>query len=428
MVSFAVLAAVLSLVSYSQEAAGQDVKARRKAARDLIKQGSGAIPRLQTMLADPDLEVRIEAVKAIVELDTQHSLEPLVQAARDNDPEIQVRAVDGLVNFYVPGYVRTGLTASLRRAGNTISGKFSDKNDLVIDPYLDVRPEVIQALGRLARGGSSMESRANAARAAGILRGKAAAPDLMEAIHTKDTQVIYECLVAFQKIGDRSVGPKIQFLLRDLDEKVQAAAVEAAGLLYNRDATGQLREVLSRTESKKVRRAALTAIAMLPDPMNRELFLQYLQDKDEDLREAAAEGLGRIANPADQPVIENAFNEEKKNSPRVSLSFALVMTGRTDSSEQGPLQYLINTLNSSIRVGEARALLIEAARKPEVRKALQQYVPGGTRSEKMQLAMVLAQSGDRDTIPVVEALTRDGDADIAREALRALRTLKARLP
>ena len=57
----------------------------------------------------------------------------------------------------------------------------------MIDPYVTVRPDVIAALGKLVRGGGSMEARANAARAVGILRGKAAVPDLVEALRTPRT-------------------------------------------------------------------------------------------------------------------------------------------------------------------------------------------------------------------------------------------------
>ena len=134
------------------------------------------------------MDVRREAVKAIVDIGTQRSLDPLIKATGDNDPEIQIRATDGLVNFYVPGYVKTGLTASLRRVGSSIKGKFTDTNDLVIDPYIQPRPEVIAALGRVASGGASLEARANAARAVGILRGRQALPDLEQALRSKDTR------------------------------------------------------------------------------------------------------------------------------------------------------------------------------------------------------------------------------------------------
>src|SRR5580692_5355175 len=199
-----------------------DAKARAKAVREYGKSGgSEIIPKLEPYLADPDVEVRQEAVKGIVDIGTQRSLDPLVKATADSDPEIQIRATDGLVNFYVPGYVKTGLTASVRRVGSSVKAKFTDTNDLVIDPYIQPRPEVITALGRIASGGASMESRANAARAVGILRGRQALPDLEQAIRSKDSDVIYEALVAIEKIRDPSAGPQIVFLLHDLKEKVQ---------------------------------------------------------------------------------------------------------------------------------------------------------------------------------------------------------------
>ncbi|HSW49839.1 MAG TPA: HEAT repeat domain-containing protein, partial [Bryobacteraceae bacterium] len=278
----------------AQDPSSQDPRDRRRAARALARQGSAAIPKLAELVSDPDVEVRIEAVKALVEIGTQRSLDPLLTAARDNDPEVQIRATDGLVNFYLPGYAATGMGATLRRAGNVLTSRFTDTNDQVIEPFVEVRPDVGQALGRLSRSGSAMEARANAARAAGILRAREAVPDLVEAVRSKDTKVIYESLIALQKIGDRSAGPRVSFLLRDLDENVQVTAVETAGLLYNLEALPGLKGVLARTKSRRVRRAALYAIAMLPDPSNQGLLTGYLQDRDAELRAAAAEGLGRL--------------------------------------------------------------------------------------------------------------------------------------
>src|SRR6266567_3986053 len=179
-----ILLAVVS-VSPAQDAASKDV--RPKDVREIAKGGSSAIPRLQEFLKYPATDVRVEAVRQITEIGTQRSLDPLVQAAQDNDPEVQIRATDGLVNFYLPGYVQNGFGSSLRRVGTSIRGKFTDTNDQVVDPFVIVRPEVVTALGGLARGGGSMEVRANAARAICILRGKAAVPDLLEVAHTKNT-------------------------------------------------------------------------------------------------------------------------------------------------------------------------------------------------------------------------------------------------
>jgi HEAT repeat protein len=399
----------------------------RKDVRETAKAGVNALPKLQELLKNPDVEIRREAVTQMVEIGTQHSIDPLLAATADNDAEVQIRATDGLVNFYLPGYVKRGLSASLQRAGTSLKGHFTDTNDQVIDAYIKVRPDVIEAMGKLARGGASMDSRANAARAAGILRGRQAVPDLLEALRSKDTSVIYESLNALQKIRDESAATRIGFLLRDPNQKVQITAIETVGLLANKAALPDLIGVLNQSKDKKVQRAALTAIAMLPDEKNRELYARYMRDKDDRLRAAAAEGYARLKNPADLPMLQKAWDEEKKTEPRLSVAFAMVMMGRTELSEFTPLQYLVNTLNSSAYKGEAFPFLVEAARNPAVRTALYGPLLTGTKEEKIQLAGVMGRSGDQTTVPQLQKLSNDNDADVAREGLRAMRDLQARL-
>src|SRR6266480_886116 len=78
-------------------------------------------------------DVRPKDVREITDIGTLASLDLLIQATHDNDPEVQMRAVDGLVNFYLPGYVRTGIAASITRVGGSIKGRFTDTNDQVVD-------------------------------------------------------------------------------------------------------------------------------------------------------------------------------------------------------------------------------------------------------------------------------------------------------
>jgi HEAT repeat protein len=403
----------------------QDV--RPKDVREIAKGGSAAFPRLEELLKNPSTDVRIEAVKQIAEIGTLRSLDPLILATRDNEPEVQIRATDGLVNFFLPGYVQTGFAASLRRAGTSIKGKFTDTNDQVIDAFITVRPDVISALGALVRGGGAMEVRANAARAVGVLRGRAAVPDLLQALRSKDTDLLYESLVALQKIRDESAGPQILFLLHDLNQKVQMAAIETTGLLRTAEAVPDLTETLKRAKDVKVRRAALTAMAMLPSENSRPVYTQYLQDKDEKMRAAAAEGFARLRNPADLPMLEKAWQDEGRTPPRLSLAFAQVMLGKTELTEFSPLRYLINNLNSAAYKGEALPFLVELARDDQVRKSLVGAVEAGTKDEKIGLARVLARSGDKDSVAVLQKLSNDTDSEVAQEGFRALRSLQARL-
>jgi HEAT repeat protein len=421
--------AVFSLASPSL-AADDAIKARVKGVRELGKGGSENIPKIEPFLSDPEVDVRLEAVKAIAGIGTQRSLDPLIKACGDLDPEVQNRAIDGLVNFYVPGYLKTGLTAPLRRAGSSIKGKFTDTNNLVIDPYIQVRPEVIAAIGRIVSGGSSLDTRANAARAVGILRGREAVPDLEKALQSKDSDLIYESLVALEKIREPSAGPSIAFLLHDLNERVQITAIEATGLLMNREALNQLRDVLDRSRKAKVKHAALTAMAQMPDPQLRGIYTTYLDSKDEGLREAAAEGLGRLKDPADSAALEQAFNNENKTEPRLSAAFALVSLGKRGTTEFDPLRYLVNNLNSAAYRGVARPYLLELARDPEVRQALYPVLKEAvvTRDEKTGLAEVLAASGAPDAVAPLEALSQDPDPEVSEAGLRALKNLRARQP
>jgi HEAT repeat protein len=408
--------------------AQQDVKQRARAAHDLAKQGEDAIPKLLPYVSDIDISVRIEAVKSLDEIGGPKTVDPLVTLSNDPDPEIEIRATDGLVNAYLPGYIKSGLSGTLRRVGTSIEAKFTDTNGQVIDSFVEVRPEVIAALGKLVRTGAGTNARANAARAIGILRGRAAIPDLIEALHSKDDSVMFEALTALEKIRDPSAAPRISFLLRDLEEKIQIAALSTTGILLNRDAEPDVRNALEHTKNVKVRRAALTALAMLASPADHAIFLGYLSDKDDNLRSAACEGLGRIKNPVDRPTFDHMFKDEHKMGPRLAIAFALVSLGNLDAAEFTPLRYLINTLNVRSYQGVALAYLTELARDLKVRLAIYPMLTRATKDEKIQLCTVFARSGDKDTLPYLETLSVDPDKEVAPEAIRSLRTLRARLP
>src|ERR1019366_8759711 len=153
-----------------------------------------------------------------------------------------------------------------------------------------------------------------------------------------------------------------------------------------------------RARDSKVKRAALTAIAMLPSEKSRDWYAQYLHDKDDSMRAAAAEGYARLHNPDDLPMLEKAWQDEGKTSPRLSLAFAQVALGKTEISEFSPLQYLINTLNSASYKGVAFPFLVELAREDRLRKALYGPLETGTKDEKIGLAGVMARSGDQGSI------------------------------
>lgn len=423
LLSIALLIGIGALLP-GQDLSSTNPKQRAKAARETMKEGPGAIDKLKPLLADADAKVRLEAVKAIAEIGGKNSIDPLVQAASDNDASVQIWATDGLVNFYLPGYLQT---SSIKRLGTVLKSKFLEKDEQIVPDYVVVREDVIAALGRQARGGASMESRAEAARAAGILRGKAAIPDLLDALRTKDDTVIYESLMALQKMRDPAIAPKIAFLLRDPNEKIQIAALETVGLLMSKEANPELRKAYDRARNERIRRAALSALAMVPEPENRVYFERAFHDSDDSIRAAAFEGYARLKNPGDLPVLEASFDAERKAAPRLALAFALVNLGKTEFSQLSAVQYLIDTLNSKQRHQIAQAYLTELARVPGIRSGLNAAALQGTRDEKIGLSRILGVSGDKSSIVTLNTLTKDPDSEVAQESLRAVRNLKTRI-
>jgi HEAT repeat protein len=355
------------------------------------------------------------------------TIEQLIEGTKSNSPEQQIHATDGLVDQYLPGYIKTGLSALISKTGTAVKGKFTDVNTQTIEPWVQVRPDVVEALGRVATGGGSFLARANAARALGILRAKAALPQLGEALKSRDSQVLYESLIAVQKIREPQSAMMILPLIGDLDERIQMTAMETAGVLASKAATPAIQEALGKARNIKVRRMAVTSLAMIGDPGSRSVFEQYFTDKDDQLRGSAAEGFGRMRNPSDKARIEQAFVAEKKTGPRLSLAFAAALLGRRDLTPESPIGYLIDQLDSRFFHDTAKPFLVELTRDADVRKSIYPAIKNANRKEKVRLAQVLAISGDADTLKVLEALSVDSDTEVAAEGVKAVRALKARL-
>jgi HEAT repeat protein len=421
---------LVSLIAFGQNEDSYSANQRITRIRDLGKKSSQAIPALAQNLDDPNREIRIEAVKAIVKIGTEASLDPLIKAAHDSDAEIQIRAVDGIVNFYVPGYVaKGGLTSPLTRGVRQVKTFFSSRDNQVVDPNVTVRGDVAEALGNVIRAGGSMDSRANAARAAGILRARPALAALVDALRSKNSELIFECLVALQKIDDPSAGPGVSFLTHDFDDRVQATALETIGVLHSVSSAPDVRSVLRDARNVKIRRAALECLAMLGLAEDRAVFKQYVDDRDADLRASALEGLGRIREPEDTPALEQAYNERNAD-PKVHLAaaFALVSEGKMDTSDFSPLRYLIENLETKGHRDSAQAYVTELCRRDDVRKALFPLLREATKDQKLALCQALSASRNDDVIPVLNALSKDIDPDVSLAASKGLKTMQAARP
>jgi HEAT repeat protein len=426
-VKLATILLLSSALLSAQTAAPADPKQRAASARDAAKQGVDGIPVLTTLSRDASIEVRVEAVKQLNTVGGPRTLNALTVAANDADPEVQMHAIDGLINIFLPGYLKSGLARATTRTPDGIRVKPNDPGDFVVEGFVTVAPEAITALTQALKSSKNFDVRANAARALGMFRASAAVQPLSEALYSKNDALMYESLIAIQKIRDASAGPGVAFLVRDLNPKIQLAALKTAGILRARNAGPNIRTVIDDQPSLAATRAAVEALAMIADPADRGLFLRFLDHKDAELRGAAAEGLARLHNAGDTERLTKAFNDEREYSPRLSMAFALVSLGRMEINDLSPFRYLINSLNRASFRNVTLAFLTELARESAARLTIYPNLDRATKDEKTGLCVVFGESGQQDSVPYLNRLKDDKDPEVAQACLRSLRTLEARL-
>ena len=418
-----------AVVASSQQAwetglADPDERQRVRAVRALAASADGYryTNRLAPLLDDGSENVRGAVVAGLIKMRTVDAQQLLVAATADISPRVQALAVDGLVDFYVPNYVKTGWLASISTFGSSLKGRFSKPSPLTVSEYIEVNPQTVRAIGSVVRHGRSEQARANAARAVGVLLGRDAVDDLLFGVRSRNSTVILESVLAIKKLRTMSAGPEIVFLLVDPDPAIREAVVQTVGQLRTWEAVPGLVEIIQGDDKPRTRTQALIALAKIPDNGQRELFLRYLVDEDRGLRAAAAEGVGRIGNADDVRLVDHHFAMEKSKSAKLSLAFAAVCLGNFVR-----LNELVEGLNSKVHRLEARPFLVELARDEEVLRRL--YVPlsTGTVSQRRHLAYVLSQSGTEESLPHLENLTNDSNGAVASAAIEALRVLRARL-
>jgi HEAT repeat protein len=396
--------------------------------RELGKRDDKSLPALVPYLTYQDRDVRAEAVKAIVKIDTMRSLDPLLAALKDSDSEIQQRAIDGIVNAYVPGYVaKSGIGGYFTKGVRQVKSFFTERNDTVVDPDVKIRADIGPALSDKIINSPDMDVRSNAALAAGILRAGDTVPALEKGLRAKNSDVIFECLIALQKIRDTSAGPSVNFLARDLDDRVQATALETIGVLHSTTSAEDVRYAFKNARNLKIQRAALETLAMLALPEDRALFQQNAGQTDAELRASSLEGLARLREPDDFPKMKAAFDEADADwRVHSAAAFGMVMEGDNSVEDLGPLLFLVEGFSLKPRAGVSAAYLSEVARSQDTRNALAKILPDELKDRKIGILDALSTVNAPDSLAILQQYTADRDKDVAFAAMHDVRLAQSR--
>jgi len=226
----------------------KDVDVRSAAAEALARIGAPAVESLIQTLKEKDSSVRVLAVMTLGRLKDTRALEPLIQALKDKDREVGLQAVGALVRM-----------------------------------------------------------------------GKPAVEPLTQTLKDKDPSVRGEAVLVLQEIGDvRAVVPLTE-ALKDEDKDVRLAATFALGKMGDARAVEPLAQAL-KDACSIVQMGAADALASIGDTRAVEALFHFLRsvslsslvDKDKEVREKAAQALGRMGEPAVKSLFQALRGEDRE--------------------------------------------------------------------------------------------------------------------
>ncbi|HEV2418958.1 MAG TPA: HEAT repeat domain-containing protein [Terriglobia bacterium] len=425
----AFIVSLVGAAGFAQQAANplldelksQDANIRARAVRDIGDSGdTSSVQALTAALNDPSPKVRKEIIVALAKLHTNESLDGLVSATRDSDPDVRTMAVEAVVGWYTGNVPSTGFRGAVKKSYNGALNWFQT-DTTHIRPGMTVDPKTVAALEADMEDTRSIEASRDAARGLGILLARPAVPALVKASHSPDAGLAVNALDALSKIKDISAGPQVADLLDSPSKDVRRAACITVGILRTKSAAPKLQEIYQTDTDGDTRKAALDGLAFIGDPASYPVFIKALWSQDKDERDYAAEGLARIRDPKAGANLEKRMKIEKDAGVKLAILFAQVSIGETEH-----LRDLVDALTSRTRGDVAQSYLIELTRQKSLLDAVYSYLNDSNATIRRRLCVVLTYSGDASSLPRLAPLTHDRNNDVAAAALRATQAIRSR--
>ncbi|HTX67505.1 MAG TPA: HEAT repeat domain-containing protein [Opitutaceae bacterium] len=247
-----------------------------------------AIEPVIACLQDPDPDVRAAAVATVTEWKEPQAVEPLGRCLQDPAPAVRLAAAQALPVFHDPRAIPPLIQAleaddaELRAAAATALGQIGDVR--AIEPLL------------AAVTSKAPETAAAALAALGALHDPRALPAIIGALAAKDDSVGAQAVDAIARFGAPAVEPLLASL-HDPKARVRARAAEALGRIGDARAVGPLVDLLKQAPSADPPAADENA------PAAPKADTDESADAIPDVRQAAAEALGKLGAPAVEPLL-----------------------------------------------------------------------------------------------------------------------------
>ncbi|HZR18193.1 MAG TPA: HEAT repeat domain-containing protein [Verrucomicrobiae bacterium] len=330
-------AAVRGQAAQSLEAAGWRPSDREqeiwyRVAKGQLFQAAGfgveAVPALELALAGGSSGTGVAAIEALAHIDDPTSIRPVFGALRSPDPAICIAAVTALS--------RAGAAEAVAPVYALLKSRNPQIRAVAVEGLGRLQAaEALEAISGLLQD-SQWEVRRQAAETLGRFRDARAVGPLSAALADSDGDVREAAAMSLGNLGDaRAIGPLV-LALKDPSSSVRriaaatlsridtdwsslpearAAAEELKPALHDHDPgvrhfVGHLLAAISGAQSSSV---PLAAGGEFQPEQRRKMavkcFLQILADPDRDLRQAAAEALGQLADQSSHLPLTRACSD-----------------------------------------------------------------------------------------------------------------------
>lgn len=414
-----------------------NVKTRREAARKLGERrirNQLVIEALTTSARDDgDSEVRAESIKSLGLIKDSSAIPQMIKSLSDKSSDVRMVTIRSLVALYTEHDIDF---ITNRRIGWNRLNPFLDTNDHeIIDTYIMVDPNIPVAIGDAARGDRVLDVRVAAVRALGVLRARNSIGQLADALNA-DQDLRVEVLRAFIKIGDPSAGRYLLPFFNDSERHVRTQAMVAAGMLKYRPAVeplmacyriGPEEKGIMKKMTDKVKgrltylpprdETALWALSLIGDPRSEKIFQDNLSVQDNDRKQYAVEGLGRMADKQYMDQLADLSKREDHTDVRLAAFWASYKLGYASN-----LQYVVNKLDTD-QHEQARNYLLEVNSPAD----LFPFIQSSNTKIRQRVIEVLGRIGDQQTIQELEPVMKSSNAETADIATLAIKRIEWRL-
>jgi HEAT repeat protein len=371
-------------------------------------------------LRNPEPRARMDAIKLLRQARHPEAIVPMAPLVNDPLDPIQLEAIAAELSFFlvedVPVRRRVGFV-EVRSRGAAVAA--FEMGPLAVWPR-PAPPELITALLK-AVDDENARVRLEAIYAAGTIARPPLASEaeqaLIKALDHYDPTIRAGAARVAGRLRIKAAGDALITAVNDSNADVRFAAMRSLGMIREERAVTTLTEQLKFYGRGEGAWSAMDGLARIAHASSASLFTARLADKDEFVRRAAAEGLGRAGDKSAVSALETGAGNDPSNMVRAAMQYALQKLGRNYVAR------LVEFLDENRTVAQAQEYLIEFG--PAIERELLPSLQEPDPAIRAAVAEVLGEIGGDGSLKALQDL-KDRSKEVVDAAARAVERIRMR--